>query len=83
MCGGRWTSRRGTELYSTITDLEPDTEYRWAVRAENEDGRSAWVFGPNFTTLVEETDEAMEEDDGSEEEESESNEDVSEDFLHP
>lgn len=67
--GGRWTNEphRGTGLYNTIHDLEPGTEYRWAVRAENGDGRSAWVFGPNFTTLVEETDEATEDDDGLEE----------------
>ena len=51
--GGKWTSypHRGTGLYTTINDLEPGTEYRWAVRAENRDGRSEWVFGPNFTTL--------------------------------
>ena len=57
--GGRWTNEphRGIRLYNTIHDLEPGTEYRWAVRAENGDGRSAWVFGPNFTTLEEETDE--------------------------
>ena len=57
--GGRWTNEphRGTGLYTTINDLEPDTEYRWAVRAENGDGPSEWVFGPNFTTLEEETDE--------------------------
>ena len=57
--GGEWTNEphRGTGLYNTINDLEPGTEYRWAVRAENGDGRSAWVFGPNFTTLADETDE--------------------------
>ena len=57
--GGQWTNEphRGTGLSNTIHDLEPGTEYRWAVRAENGDGRSAWVFGPNFTTLEEETDE--------------------------
>ena len=57
--GGRWTNEphRGTGLYNTIDDLAPGTEYRWAVRAENSDGRSAWVFGPNFTTLEDETDE--------------------------
>ena len=51
--GGRWTNwpHRGTELYSTLTGLEPGTEYRWAVRAENRDGPSNWVFGENFTTL--------------------------------
>ena len=51
--GGEWTNEphRGTGLYNTINDLEPGTEYRWAVRAENGDGSSAWVFGPNFTTL--------------------------------
>ena len=50
--GGRWTNQphRGTGLYNTINGLEPRTEYRWAVRAENSDGRSEWVFGPNFTT---------------------------------
>ena len=62
--GGKWTNEphRGTGLYNTINDLEPGTEYRWAVRAENGDGRSAWVFGPNFTTLEEETDETTEEE---------------------
>ena len=51
--GGTWTNEphRGTRLYTTIYDLAPNTEYRWAVRAENSDGPSAWVFGPNFTTL--------------------------------
>ena len=51
--GGKWTNEphRGTRLYTTIYDLEPNTEYRWAVRAENRDGPSEWVFGPNFTTL--------------------------------
>ena len=51
--GGRWTneSHRGIRLYNTIHDLDPGTEYRWAVRAENGDGPSEWVFGPNFTTL--------------------------------
>ena len=54
--GGRWTNEphRGTGLSNTINDLAPDTEYRWAVRAENGDSRSEWVFGPNFTTLEEE-----------------------------
>ncbi len=60
--GGRWTNEphRGTELYNTINDLEPDTEYRWAVRAENRDGPSGWVFGENFTTLDEPETEANE-----------------------
>ena len=51
--GGRWTNEphRGVRLYNTIYDLEPNTEYRWAARAENRDGPSQWVFGPNFTTL--------------------------------
>ena len=51
--GGKWTNEphTGDGRYNTIHDLEPDTEYRWAVRAENSDGASAWVFGPNFTTL--------------------------------
>lgn len=31
---------------------EPNTEYRWAVRAENRDGPSAWVSGEHFTTLA-------------------------------
>ena len=57
--GGRWTNKphRGVGLYTTVYDLEPGTEYRWAARAENREGRSEWVFGPNFTTLGEETDE--------------------------
>ena len=51
--GGRWTNEphKGVRLYNTIYDLEPNTEYRWAARAENSDGPSEWVFGPNFTTL--------------------------------
>ena len=51
--GGRWTNvpHRGTGLYNTIHGLQPNTEYRWAVRAENSDGASAWIFGSNFTTL--------------------------------
>ena len=51
--GGRWTNEphRGTGLYNTIHDLQPNTEYRWAVRAENSDGASEWIHGPNFTTL--------------------------------
>ena len=50
---GRWTNEphKGTRLYNTIYDLEPNTEYRWAVRAENSDGPSDWVFAENFTTL--------------------------------
>ena len=52
--GGKWTNEphRGIGLSNTIDDLQPNTEYRWAVRAENSDGTSAWVFGPNFTTLA-------------------------------
>ena len=51
--GGKWTNEphKGVQLYTTIYDLEPGTEYRWAARAENRDGASEWVFGPNFTTL--------------------------------
>ena len=50
---GRWTNEphKGTRLWNTIYDLEPNTEYRWAIRAENRDGPSDWVFGENFTTL--------------------------------
>ena len=71
--GGRWTNvpHRGTGLYNTINDLEPDTAYRWAVRSENGDGRSEWVFGPNFTTLAEETDETPEEEEEETQEEEE------------
>lgn len=49
---GRWTNEphTGTRLYNTIYDLKPNTEYRWAVRAENSDGPSKWVFAKNFTT---------------------------------
>ena len=56
--GGRWTNEphRGTGLSNTIHDLQPNTEYRWAVRAENSDGASEWVFGPNFTTRSSEDD---------------------------
>ena len=51
--GGQWTNEphKGIRLYTTIYDLAPNTEYRWAVRAENSDGPSEWAFGPNFTTL--------------------------------
>ena len=70
--GGKWTNKphRGTGLYTTINDLEPGTEYRWAVRAENSDGPSEWVFGQNFTTLGEETGETEEGEDETPEEES-------------
>ena len=56
--GGRWTNEphRGIGLSNTIHDLQPNTEYRWAVRAENSDGTSEWVFGPNFTTEASEDD---------------------------
>ncbi len=51
--GGKWTNvpHKGTTLYNTLTGLEPGTQYRWAVRAENKDGASNWVFGENFRTL--------------------------------
>ncbi len=51
---GRWTNEphRGTRLWNIIYDLEPNTEYRWAVRAENRAGASAWVHGENFTTWL-------------------------------
>ena len=60
---GKWTNEphKGVRLYNTIYDLAPNTEYRWAARAENGDGPSEWVFGPNFTTLPEE-DETPEEE---------------------
>ena len=56
--GGKWTNEphRGVGLYNTIHDLQPNTEYRWAVRAENSDGASEWIHGPNFTTLPENQD---------------------------
>ena len=76
--GGTWTNEphKGTRLYTTIYDLEPNTEYRWAARAENSDGPSDWVFGPNFTTLPDhqdgqDSDEEMEEEDETTEEEEE------------
>lgn len=50
---GRWTNEphRGIRLWNIIYDLEPSTEYRWAVRAENSDGTSGWVFAEeNFIT---------------------------------
>ena len=51
--GGKWTNvpHKGIQLYNTLTGLEPGTQYRWAVRAENKDGTSNWVFGENFRTL--------------------------------
>ena len=60
--GGKWTNEphTGIRLYNTIYDLEPSTEYRWAARAENSDGASEWVFGPNFTTVEEEEEDAPE-----------------------
>ena len=62
--GGRWTNEphRGTRLYNTIHGLQPNTEYRWAVRAENSDGTSAWVFGSNFTTRSSVTTQSSEDD---------------------
>ena len=52
---GRWQNEphRGTGLYNTISELEPNTTYRWAVRAENSQGASEWIEGPQFTTLAE------------------------------
>ncbi len=50
---GRWTNwpiRGARRAYTTIYRLEPETEYRWAVRAENRDGASRWTFAKNFTT---------------------------------
>lgn len=55
--GGRWTNwphRGARRLHTTIDSLESNTEYRWAVRAENRDGPSEWAFGENFETLHEE-----------------------------
>ena len=51
--GGKWTNEphKGTRLWNIIYDLKPGTEYRWAVRAENSDGPSKWVFADNFTTM--------------------------------
>ena len=74
--GGKWTNEphRGIRLYNTIYDLEPNTEYRWAARAENRDGASAWVFGPNFTTLSEEEEEPEEEEEQGQEEAEETEE---------
>ena len=58
--GGRWTNvpHQGVRLYNTIHDLQPNTEYRWAVRAQNGDGTSAWAFGPHFTTRSSEADDS-------------------------
>ena len=38
--GGRWTNEphRGIGLSNMIDDLQPNTEYRWAVRAEKQRG---------------------------------------------
>ncbi len=52
---GRWTNwpiQGARRAYTTIYELAPDTEYRWAVRAENSDGSSDWIFGKRFTTLA-------------------------------
>ena len=50
---GKWKNKphRGTKLQSVIYGLLPNTEYKWAVRAENKDGASDWTFGEGFTTL--------------------------------
>ena len=55
--GGKWTNKphKGTALSATLDGLKPSTTYRWAVRAENKDGASDWVFGPRFTTLQDAT----------------------------
>lgn len=53
--GGRWTNwphRGATRAYAVIYPLEPDTEYRWAARAQNQDGVSRWVLADIFTTLA-------------------------------
>ena len=65
--GGKWKNRPhkgATKQHSTLYGLEPNTEYRWAVRAENRDGPSRWVFGDNFRTLSHSTFSSSE--DGSE-----------------
>lgn len=57
--GGKWTNephKGAARRYNTLYRLEAETEYRWAVRAENADGPSDWVFGENFTTLDEQED---------------------------
>ena len=53
--GGRWTNEPhgGKRIHNNILDLEPGTEYSWAVRAVNSGGVSGWALGPNFTTLPE------------------------------
>ena len=50
--GGRWTNEPhgGKRIHNNILDLEPGTEYSWAVRAVNSGGVSGWALGPNFTT---------------------------------
>jgi len=64
---GRWTNwKHGIALTATITGLNPLTEYRWAVRAENSDGPSDWSFGQHVVTdpttveIVAEPDELIE-----------------------
>ena len=48
-----WTAlSHRTALHHAIGDLEPNTEYIWAVRSENDEGPSDWAFGPRFTTLA-------------------------------
>ena len=53
--GGRWTNEPhgGKRIHNNILDLEPGTEYSWAVRAVNSGGVSGWALGPNFTTAPE------------------------------
>ncbi len=47
-----WPHIGAEESHNTITSLQPETEYHWAVRAENNHGASSWIRGDNFTTLV-------------------------------
>ena len=48
---GPWINEpHRTKLWNIIYDLEPNTEYRWTVRAENKDGASKWVYGRKFRT---------------------------------
>lgn len=41
----------GTATYSDLDGLEPDTEYRWVVRADRGNESSRWASGGIFRTL--------------------------------
>ncbi len=58
---GRWTiiPHPGTATFSDLTGLEPDTEYRWAVKADQGSIKSRWAIAANFTTLADSEDDLL------------------------